>query len=77
MADALTEHKFMPGNQSVVLAFSGLRSTHLELQPLLKRLNLEGFSVFAPHLTGYGFRKIRRWARGGNGSMKRWRILMI
>lgn len=55
MVDALTEHKFMPGNQCVVLAFSGLRSTHLELQPLLKRLNLEGFSVFAPHLTGYGF----------------------
>jgi carboxylesterase len=53
--NALTEHKFMPGNQCVVLAFSGLRSTHLELQPLLKRLNLEGFSVFAPHLAGYGF----------------------
>lgn len=55
MADVLTEHKFMPGNQCVVLAFSGLRSTHLELQPLLKRLNSEGYSVFVPHLTGYGF----------------------
>ncbi|HQS02816.1 MAG TPA: alpha/beta fold hydrolase [Halothiobacillus sp.] len=45
----------MPGNHCVVLAFSGLRSTYLELQPLLKRLNAEGYTVFAPHLRGYGF----------------------
>ncbi|MHB8921709.1 MAG: alpha/beta hydrolase [Halothiobacillus sp.] len=57
MMDALTGHKFMPGNHCVVLAFSGLRSTHLELQPLLKRLNAEGYTVFAPHLRGYGFSK--------------------
>jgi carboxylesterase len=47
--------KFFAGNDFAVLVFSGLRSTPLELQPLLKVLNEAGFTVEAPQLVGYGF----------------------
>lgn len=47
--------KFLAGNDFAVLVFSGLRSTPLELQPLIKALHEAGFTVDAPQLAGYGF----------------------
>jgi carboxylesterase len=48
-------HIRLEGNDYAVLALHGLRSTPLELQPVLKALNHAGFTVDAPHLTGFGF----------------------
>ena len=55
MTGVMTHHRWMSGGEPVVLAFSGLRSTYLELQPLLKALKGHGYSVSSPQLSGYGF----------------------
>lgn len=55
MTTPIAPGKFLAGNDFAVLVFSGLRSTHLELQPLLKVLHDAGFTVDAPQLDGYGF----------------------
>jgi carboxylesterase len=48
-------HIKLEGNDYAVLALHGLRSTPLELQPVLMALNHAGFTVDAPHLEGFGF----------------------
>jgi carboxylesterase len=48
-------HVRLEGGDYAVLALHGLRSTPLELQPVLKALHAAGFTVDAPHLQGYGF----------------------
>lgn len=48
-------HVRLEGGDYAVLALHGLRSTPLELQPVLKALHGAGFTVDAPHLHGYGF----------------------
>lgn len=48
-------HVRLEGGDYAVLALHGLRSTPLELQPVLKALNAAGMTVEAPHLSGYGF----------------------
>ena len=55
MGTDINRAQFLPGGDYAVLALHGLRSTPLELQPLLKALHRAGFTVDAPHLTGYGF----------------------
>lgn len=55
MTAAPVPGKFIAGNDLAVLVFSGLRSTPLELQPLIKVLSEAGFTVDAPQLSGYGF----------------------
>ncbi len=40
-----------------VLALHGLRSTPLEMQPVIKALGAHGFHVNAPHFEGYSFSK--------------------
>ena len=55
MTNDIKRGQFLPGGNYAVLALHGLRSTPLELQPLLKALNRAGFTVDAPHLSGYGF----------------------
>lgn len=48
-------HVRFEGGDFAVLALHGLRSTPLELQPVLKALHAAGMTVEAPHLAGYGF----------------------
>lgn len=48
--------KFQPG-EFAVLALHGLRSTPLEIQPVIKALTARGFTVDAPHFDGYSFSK--------------------
>ena len=55
MANDIDRAQFLPGGDYAVLAIHGLRSTPLELQPLLKSLHKSGFTVDAPHLSDYGF----------------------
>lgn len=67
MPNVIKRAQFLPGGDYAVLALHGLRSTPLELQPLLKALNRAGFTVDAPHLTGYGFS-----ADSSTGSWRDW-----
>ena len=67
MTNVIKRAQFLPGGDYAVLALHGLRSTPLELQPLLKALNRAGFTVDAPHLTGYGFS-----ADASTGSWRDW-----
>ena len=55
MSDTTSRAIFMHGGDYAVLALHGLRSTPLELKPVLKKLHLAGFTVDTPHMTGYGF----------------------
>jgi carboxylesterase len=55
MREQKRRHVTLQGGDYAVLALHGLRSTPLELQPVLKSLHTEGFTVEAPHLTGFGF----------------------
>ena len=55
MLNDINRSQFLPGGDYAVLALHGLRSTPLELQPLLQALHRAGFTVDAPHLKGYGF----------------------
>ncbi len=55
MTNDIDRTQFLPSGDYAVLALHGLRSTPLELQPLLKALHRAGFTVDAPHLTGYGY----------------------
>ena len=55
MINDINRAQFLPGGDYAVLALHGLRSTPLELQPLLKALHRAGFTVDAPHLPDYGF----------------------
>lgn len=55
MINDINRAQFFPGGDYAVLALHGLRSTPLELQPLLKALHRAGFTVDAPHLPDYGF----------------------
>ena len=52
MLNDINRSQFLPGGDYAVLALHGLRSTPLELQPLLQSLNRAGFTVGAPHLKG-------------------------
>jgi len=64
MGHDLQRSLFLQGDDHAVLALHGLRSTPLELQPLLKALHGAGFTVDAPHLTRYGFANdpsVGRW----------------
>jgi carboxylesterase len=55
MVNDIDRAQFLPGGDYAVLALHGLRSTPLELQPLIKSLHKSGFTVDAPHLSDYGF----------------------
>lgn len=55
MSDNKRRHVTLQGGDYAVLALHGLRSTPMELQPLLKALNAAGFTVEAPHLAGFGY----------------------
>ena len=55
MINDINRAQFLSGGGYAVLALHGLRSTPLELQPLLKALHRAGFTVDAPHLPDYGF----------------------
>ena len=67
MTNVIKRAQFLPGGDYAVLALHGLRSTPLELQPLLKALHRAGFTVDAPHLAGYGFS-----ADASTGSWRDW-----
>ena len=67
MVNDINRAQFLPGGDYAVLALHGLRSTPLELQPLLKALHRAGFTVDAPHLTDYGFS-----AKASTGSWRDW-----
>lgn len=47
----------MQSGEYAVLALHGLRSTPLEMQPVIKALTAQGFTVEAPHFEGYSFSK--------------------
>lgn len=64
MGKDLDRSQFLQGGDHAVLALHGLRSTPLELQPLLRTLHGAGFTVDAPHLMHYGFSNepsVGRW----------------
>ena len=45
----------LEGKEHAVLLLHGLQSSPAELQPLAKRLHQVGYTVYAPHIRGYGF----------------------
>lgn len=45
----------LPGGEHAVLLIHGLQSSPAEMQPLAKQLNQAGYSVYAPHIKGYGY----------------------
>jgi carboxylesterase len=55
MTQTIPRHVRLEAGEYAVLALHGLRSTPLELQPVLKSLHAAGMTVFAPHMPGYGF----------------------
>jgi len=67
MLNDINRSQFLPGGDYAVLALHGLRSTPLELQPLLQALHRAGFTVDAPHLKGYGFS-----AKASTGCWRDW-----
>lgn len=67
MIKDVNRSQFLSGDDYAVLALHGLRSTPLELQPLIKSLHRAGFTVDAPHLADYGFS-----AQASAGSWQDW-----
>jgi carboxylesterase len=45
----------LTGGEHAVLLIHGLQSSPAELLPLAKRLQLAGYTVYMPHIAGYGF----------------------
>ncbi len=43
------------GGQHAVLLIHGLQGSPTEMQPLAKRLNQAGYTVYVPHFRGYGY----------------------
>jgi carboxylesterase len=46
----------LKGGKHAVLLLHGLQGSPTEMQPLARRLHQAGYSVYVPHLVGYGYR---------------------
>lgn len=71
----------LSGGEHAVMLIHGLQSSPNELLPLSKRLHQAGYTVYMPHIAGYGFmhgdtsRSVTNWQDWHAKALKEFRLL--